>query len=107
MTQTMIITEIKSRNRDAGFYFFEKAALRFFDSHIESRVYNGVGGVYFITSEQFHGSNDCVAPRKWTVRKFTPETGDIDTVGEFNKMDRQTAMQTARKLSKGLQEIAA
>lgn len=100
MPKTWTITEIKQANRAAGNHYFEPATMRFFDSRVERRVYSGNGGVYFVTSEQFHGSQG-TAPRRWTVRQFHPETGDIDTCGEFNVMDRETAMDTARKLAKG------
>jgi len=69
------LAEIRAANKAAGFYFFEPATLRFFDSRILRAVYQGPGGVYFITSEQFHGSGGYTAPRKHTVRKFNPETG--------------------------------
>jgi hypothetical protein len=95
------IGAIKALNKAKGQYFFEPATLRFFDSKIEPRVYEGSGGVYFVTSEQFHGSNGSSNPRKWTVRRFYPVTGEVDTVGQFNDMDRHSAMVAAKRLARG------
>ncbi len=78
--------EIKQRAINADSHFFDRAAMRFFDSKIERGVYQGIGGVFFITSEQFHGSSGS-APRKWSIRQFDPDTNDIDTYGEFNAID--------------------
>ncbi len=94
----MTISEIKAANKRAGFYFFERATLRFFRSRIERAVYEGPGGVYFVTSEQFVGS-EYTAPRMWTVRKFWPETGDCETAGKFNELPREDAMKIARALA--------
>ena len=79
MTRTM--AEIRAANRAAGYYFFERDTMRFFDSRIETRG-NAIGGRFFITSEQFHGSNNFHGPRLFTVREAKP-SGDIDTVGKF------------------------
>lgn len=98
---TMTITDIKTANKQAGYHFFERSTMRFFDSKVERMVYEGPGGVYFITSEQFHGSDGYSAPRKWTIRKFE-ENGDINTVNGFNEFSREGAMFAARKLSKGI-----
>lgn len=60
--------------------FFEPGAMRFFDSRIETDLIQGIGGIYFITSERF----DETTPRCFTLRRFNPATGAIGTVGEFN-----------------------
>jgi hypothetical protein len=97
----MTISEIKAANKKAGYYFFERASMRFFDSIVERYVYEGPGGIYFLTSEQFHGSNGYSEPRKWTVRQFDPTNGDVNTVGNFNKMSKEDARVTARRLARG------
>lgn len=71
------INQIISEAERAGSHFFSKAALRFFDSRILSRIY---GGCYFITSERdrYRDSN----PRFYTIRKY--EGGlKVETIGEF------------------------
>jgi hypothetical protein len=92
------IDDIKMRNHAAGFYFFEPATLRFFDSRTLSEVYQGPGGVFFVTSERFHGST-YTGPRLYTVRKFNPVTADIDTHGEYNKLTKYQAQKAARELA--------
>ena len=101
--QHMTIADIKQANRDAGQHYFDRSTMRFFDSKVETQVYEGPGGVYFVTSEQFHGSQGS-NPRKWTVRQFNPENGHCWTPSEiqFNTMNRLEAKQTAARLAKGI-----
>jgi uncharacterized protein (DUF1330 family) len=86
-------------------HFFDRKTLRFFDSRIERSVYQGPGGVYFLTSEQFHGSEGYTRPRKWTVRHFNTETGAINTAQstDYNKMDKQDARELAKLIAHGAQ----
>ncbi len=85
-TKTYTITEIKAINVAKGQHFFERSTMRFFNSKVERGVYQGPGGIYFVTSEQFVGSDGHRAPRKYTVRVFDPETGGCSTVGRFNEI---------------------
>lgn len=98
MPRYRTIADIRQSNRQAGYYFFERATMRFFDSKVERGVYKGVGGCYFITSEQFHGSTGSDR-RKWTIRKFDTSTADIDTVGGFNDI---ATLSEARTIAKRL-----
>lgn len=75
------INEIKEANASIGAHFFEPATMRFFNSKIASRtVY---GGRYFITSEQFVGSDHVAQPRRYTIRACYD--GRVDTVGDFQQ----------------------
>lgn len=47
------ITEIKRANKAAGLHWFEPETLDFFKSRISGEVYEGPGGVYFVTSERY------------------------------------------------------
>ena len=76
-------------------HFFDRDTMRFFDSRILETVYQGPGGVYFLTSERFHGSTT-TGPRLYTVRKFNPETGDIGTYGGYNQMTKYAATAAAK-----------
>ncbi|OGL47328.1 MAG: hypothetical protein A2W05_09810 [Candidatus Schekmanbacteria bacterium RBG_16_38_10] len=89
--------DIKMINRNKGHYFFSPDSMRFFRSRVGDSVYQGSGGIYFVTSEQF----DWKSPRLYTVRSFNPETGGINTVGEFNEMTRYQAHSAAKKLAEG------
>lgn len=100
-TQQYTITDIKAANKAAGLNFFERGTMRFFDSKVASKPYSGPGGVYFVTSEQFHGSDGHSAPRKYTVRKFDPATGVVNTPGAFNAMSMEQARWMARDLARG------
>jgi hypothetical protein len=91
------IDEIKAANRRAGQFFFSPDTMRFWNSRVLPDVYQGPGGVYFITSERF----DAKAPRLYTVRRFYPETGSIKTVGGFYGMSRPEAVREAVRFARG------
>lgn len=101
----MTIVEIKMLNKAAGKRYFNPSTMRFFDSKVERTVYEGPGGVYFLTSEQYHGSGGD-APRRWTVRVFDPPTGEIDTFGPFNVLRKSQAVQVAQIAAEVGQEAA-
>jgi hypothetical protein len=94
----MNITDIKRANKAAGNHWFEPATMRFFNSKVESRIYEGPGGVYFVTSER----RERDMPKRYSVRVFDPSTGDIDTVGEFQEFSGlHNARATAHTLAAG------
>ena len=95
------IDYIKCANKTRGYHFFDAATMRFFRSRVSDTVYQGPGGIYFVTSEQFVSSSGDKACRSYTIRQFNPETGDIKTAGEFNKLTRHSAHKTAAELSRG------
>ena len=94
--KTAAATELKEANWAAGFHFFDRDSMRFFRSRVIPTVYAGPGGVFFVTSEQF----DEKSTRNFTVRKFDPKTGGVDTLGEFNKSSRADALRAARNAAK-------
>lgn len=94
------IADIRAANAAAGFHFFERETLRFFDSRIERTVY---GGRFFITSEQFHGSDGKSAPRRYTVR-VAHDDGSVTTMGEFNEMTLEQAREQAKQYARDLRE---
>ena len=96
------ISRIKQSNRERGFHFFDSSTMRFFRSRVLSQTFEGKDAVYFVTSEQFVGS-ECTAPRKYTVRAFNPETADIRTVKPFNELTRYRALRIARDLAQSVQ----
>lgn len=96
--RTWDIDDIRRANNIRGLHFFERGTMRFFSSRIGQTVYQGVGGIYFVTSER--GPNaDC--KRLYTVRQFNPATADVKTVGPFNELTRARAIALATKLSLG------
>jgi hypothetical protein len=98
----MTLDDIKSQNAAAGLHFFEPATMRFFNSRTLSRVFDGPGGIYFVTSEKRTGFNCPDGKRLYTVRCFNPKTGDVKTRGEFQayKTSKQ-ALQRARECAFG------
>lgn len=86
------IAELKDMNRAAGGHFFDRGAMRCFRSRVVPGIFNGPGGIYFVSSE----SNYNDTARSFTVRKFDPADGSIDTFGEFNKWTRGAALRIAK-----------
>jgi len=88
------IVAIERANDRAGFHWFEPATKRFFRCRVGSDVYQGPGGIFFVSSEQGPHSG-----RAFTVREFKPQTADIDTFGPFNKLGRARAHRLAKLAS--------
>jgi len=65
------------KRRTTG-HWFDPGTMRFFSSRVGQTGWEGPGGTYFVSSEQF----DSTSPRLYTVRR-QKSGGDIDTVGEF------------------------
>jgi hypothetical protein len=97
------MTAIRQANADAGRHFFEPETLRFFRSRIVSQSpHQGPGGIYFVTSERFVLSSGPAKPRRYTVREFNPETGDIVTHGRFQQYkSAQKAREAAERAASG------
>jgi hypothetical protein len=75
----MTLDDIKRINAAKGLFFFSPDSMRFFRSRIAPKVFEGPGGVYFVTSEQFEFRGARHA-RRYTVTRFDPETGRTDRV---------------------------
>jgi hypothetical protein len=94
--QKWTVNAIKQAVRATGSHWFDPSTMRFFGTQILPTVYQGSGGIYFVTSEQPpHGR------RAYTVRQFVPKTTDIKTIGDVSSMTRRAAMKNARTLAKG------
>ena len=88
--------QIMLENERAGFHFFSPDTMRFFKSRVSKVIYQGDGGIYFITSEQY----DYKSPRHFTVRQFNPETKNIETIGKFNELTSYQAHKLAKEMSR-------
>lgn len=72
------VNSITEANRKAGYHWFDPDTMRCFGTRVLSEVYQGPGGVFFVTSDkQFDGS------RGYTVRRFDPEGANIKTHGQL------------------------
>lgn len=91
----MTIQEIKSANEAAGRFFFSSDTMKFFRSRVLSSVFEGKGGIFFLTSERFVGST-VIKPRYYTIRKFNPMNAEISTFGVFNELPLSRALRLAR-----------
>lgn len=80
------INMIEQEMTAAGSHWWDRSSMRFFRCRVNDQVYQGTGGVYFVTSEKYSDE-----PRKYTVRQYNPATKEINTVGEFNSMTRSAA----------------
>jgi len=90
------INDIQTACRVRGSHFFDPSSMRFFKSRVLDEVYQGPGGIYFITSERYD-----TEPRKFTVRQFHPEDADITTVSEFNELSKYMAVKLAKEKAIG------
>ncbi len=91
-TKLWTINDIKTAMRVRGSHWFDPDTMRFFKTRVLETVYQGEGGIYFVTSERGpHG------PRKFTVRQFNPDTADISTVGDFNELSKHCAIRDAKQ----------
>ena len=97
------ISEIKERNRQMGFHFFEAGALRFFRSRVSDTVYQGPGGIFIVTSERCT-LGETKEARKYTPRKFDWETGSFQHFAgepEFNTCSSAVAHRIACRAAEG------
>ena len=96
------MAQIRACNRERGLHFFDRDTLRFFNSRVGRSVYQGPGGVYFVSSEQFEPSSGPAFPRKYSVRKFHPKDCSVDTVGDFQRFGfEHAATDEAKRLARG------
>ena len=78
MPRYVTMRDVRERSAHMGWHWFAPSTMRFFLSRVSSSVYQGPGGVYFVSSEK--GPNGV---RAYTVRRFDWASGDVDTVGAF------------------------
>ena len=60
-------------------HWFDTDTMRFFKSRLSSDLFYGKGVILFISSEKCGHEY----PRKYTIRKYTPGTGEITDIGGF------------------------
>jgi uncharacterized protein (DUF1330 family) len=94
----MTISDIKTANKAADGHWFDADTLRFFRSKVLPTVYEGPGGVFFVTSEQYASMDGPLHPRRYSVRQFDPSDSSVDTVGDFQQYGTaDAAKQAARR----------
>lgn len=73
------IASIRAANRAAGGHWFDRQTMKHFGSRVLGYVYQGAGGVYFVSSER--NRYDPSEGVRYTVRRFDPVDADVYTAG--------------------------
>ena len=85
------INDIKRMVRASGSHWFDPDTMKTFGTHVFPTVYQGNGGIYFVTSED----NFDRTSKEYTCRKFTGSS--IDTMGRYEGKD--AAVEQAKELA--------
>ena len=101
MTRRWTLADMRACNRAHGQHWFDHGTMKFFASRVERGVYQGPGGIFFVSSEQFEGSQ-VTFPRKYSVRRFNPRKCTVGTAGEFQAYaGKFAAREAAKRLARG------
>lgn len=71
------IQQHHEQKRSISSSFFSRVNMKAFKTRVLQDVYQGAGGVFFVVSNQFTGSNGTSEPRYHEVQQYNPETGSI------------------------------
>lgn len=95
MSITISMDDIRNASRSAGSRWFEAAAMRFFRTRLaQTGTQDSAGRIWFITSDAPHGG-----ARRYSVRVYIPETGNVETYGAFHSHATRAAAQKAMKFA--------
>lgn len=94
------IDKMKMALAEANHHFFDAGTMRWWNSRVLSEVYEGAGGVFFVTSERCDLDPTRQLPRVYTVRRFIPLAGNgeptVTTVEPFGVLKKRAAQRLAR-----------
>ena len=93
--KTYDINDIQFEMTAAGSHWWDRGTMQMFGCRVSEQVYQGPGGIYFVTSEKSFGDDK----RKFTVRQYMPNKKSIETIGDFNSMSRNTAHAIAKRMA--------
>lgn len=96
MDTKLTISDIRYNNLTAGHKFFSRGAMKFFRSRVLRTVYQGPGGIYFVTGEMTPESHT----ERYTVRQYDPQSHAIKTVGRFCALGQDAAREIARTFAR-------
>lgn len=96
MTTTLYtINDIQREMREDGSHWWDPDTMRMFGTKVVSPVYQGDGGIYFVTRDKAYDGS-----LSHTVRKYDPTTKEVDTVGDLcDYRDKRPATKVARNLA--------
>ena len=83
VTTTWTLEKIQDANHRAGQRWFDPETMKWWASRIDPRVHQGRGGIYLVSSE---ASRAQMIPRRYSVRRFDPATGHVETA-VFHKLE--------------------
>jgi len=87
------IDEIRAASLAAGNHWFSPGSMRFFRTRLpRTGTRDTTGKIWFISSEAMRGG-----PRRYSVRVFCPQTGQVDTHGDFHSHKTADAARRAMK----------
>ena len=90
MSNFKTLADFKRAHKAAGGHFFDRGAMRFFESRIESGL---LRGGYFITSEAYGDGT----PRFYQVRQIDEsDLRNVETIGDHHET-REDAMDAVRE----------
>lgn len=88
----MQMQDVINKLTEAGNNWFDKQTMRFWDSRIESELFDNLT---FILSELTHDGKE----RRYTIRQYVPDCNDIKTAGEFLQYETlEDAVSEAKKV---------
>jgi hypothetical protein len=97
--QRWTVNAIQEAMRARGSHWWDPDTMRMFGTKALPTVYQGPGGVFFVTHDNQYRRE---LPKRYTVRKFNPDTCDIDTHGELCEYKTaEAAKRAARKAAGG------
>ena len=82
MSRTM--ADVRRHNKEAGYHFFDRDTMAFWGSKVMTPLY---ANNTFVTSDD----NFDRTKKLYTVRRYNPESGEVDTVGEFQAFKTLTS----------------
>lgn len=86
------VNAIQEAMRADGSHWWDPDTMRSFGTKALSVVYQGPGGVFFVTQDDQYRRE---LPKRFTVRQFDPETCNVKTFGELNGYKTAAAAQEA------------
>ena len=92
---TIPMSDIRDAAAAAGSKWFSRGAMRFFGTRLpRTGLRDAAGKVWFITSD-----STCNTQRRYSLRVFFPETGEVATVGSFRAHATSRDAQRARDVA--------
>lgn len=89
------VNSIKQAARDAGSHWFDPDTMRSFGTEVLPSVYQGRGGVFFVTKDDQYRRE---LPKRYTVRQFDPADASIGTYSDLNQFgDMEDAIGMAKE----------